>query len=601
MRQSDEIKDKVNIIQFLEENGVKVVKVGKNNMCKCMFHDDSNPSMAVYPDSGYFKCFSCGATGSVIDIEMRLRGGEPKDAMKRLGGSFPEPKANTPIKPRTEQVPRKNEPQVVELAGDIDLSDGDTAAPTAKEQVKPVFALVATHKYYDAIGNLKYEIERHEQTNHVKTPESPKRKKTFRQFHFDASGKRVSGMDGVERLLYRLPEISDKKQVILFEGEKCVDAAVKLGWDATCNSGGSKAWLPALADSLTNKDVSVCADNDTAGEEWLASILKSLEGKAEIVRIVRLPKEYNDIADIVDAKGKDDAARILMESIESAKVLPKGYDVPCETVEEAFRQYAIEQKKRMKFGGVSLSKWLPSMSKYIGDMFPGDMVTYVADTGVGKTFAVLNASYYIVRPSVIFQLELTNEQLAERYAAIASGTPRNTIANAARFDVEVKDLNRLNHILLCKKRGLQVKDIAESIRRSALMFGRPVEVVYVDYIGLIKGHGTKRYERVSAIAEDLKTMAVEEKVVLVCTSQVHRGEGDKPVPPELHSARDSGSIEQSSQLVLGAWRSETDPYDMFIKILKATNGRSGATINCRFNGAIGTIQEREFADEGSRE
>jgi replicative DNA helicase len=196
---------------------------------------------------------------------------------------------------------------------------------------------------------------------------------------------------------------------------------------------------------------------------------------------------------------------------------------------------------------------------------------------------------------------LTNEQLAERYAAIASGSKRYAIAAAAKLDVEIKELSRLSHVLLCKKRAMTVKDIAESIRRSALMFGRPVEVAYVDYIGLIKGHGAKRYERVSAIAEDLKTMAVEEKVVLVCTSQVHRGEGDKPVPPELHSARDSGSIEQSSQLILGAWRSETDDRDMFIKILKATNGRAGATLNCRFDGSVGTIQEREFADEGNRD
>lgn len=599
MNQASEIKARMNIVTYVQENGIKVVKNGNTSMCCCMFHDDKNPSMALYPDKCYFKCLSCGATGSIIDIEMKLRGGTVKDAIERLVGK---PSERMQYKPqaRPSTAAQPTTPQSFEEEDDRDPTVDPSEPNDSTAKIEPVFKLVTTHKYYDAIGKLKYEIERHEQINHVPTPESPKRKKKFMQFHYDSTGKRVSGMGGVERLLYRLPEIAAKKQVLLVEGEKCADAAAKLGWDATCNSGGSKAWLPALAESLVDKDVTICADNDTAGEEWLATILKTLEGKAETVRVVTLPKEFNDIADVVDAKGEE-AASILLDAIDKAKVLPKGYDVPCETVEEAFRQYSIEQKKRMKFGGVSLAKWLPSLGKSCGNMFPGDMITYVADTGVGKTFAVLNASYSIVRPSVIFQLELTNEQLAERYAAIASRTSRNTIANAGRFDVEIKDLNTLNHVLLCKKRSMTVKDIAEAIRRSALMFGRPVEIAYVDYIGLIKGHGAKRYERVSAIAEDLKTMAVEEKVVLFCTSQVHRGETDKPVPPELHSARDSGSIESSSQLILGAWRSETNQSDMFIKILKNTNGSAGSTITCTFNGAIGTITERGGDNESDRD
>jgi len=592
MNHSDEIKSRINIVDFVQQNGVKVVKTGKNFTCCCLFHDDKNPSMVMYPDSGYFKCFSCGTKGSVIDIEMKLRGGSAKDAMDRLSGGRYSTRVAKPVDTQRQQATQK--PASTDTVVKDDQNPDERGPDDYDESDKPIFALVATHKYHDAIGHLKYEIERHEQTNHVATPDSPKRKKTFRQFHFDASGRRVAGMDGVERLLYRLPEISDKKQVIIFEGEKCVDAAVKLGWDATCNSGGSKAWLPALADSLIDKDVSVCADNDAPGEEWLECILKSLEGKASIVRVVRLPSEYNDIADIVDAKGAEDAARILTASIDVAKVLPKGYDVPCETVEEAFRQYSIDARKRKRFGGVSLSRWLPSLGNYCRMLFPGDVVTYVADTGVGKTFAILNMSHSIVRPSVIFQLELTNEQLAERYAAMANRTDREAVSDIV-CDDGTMSFNSLNHVLLCKKRNMQVKDIADVIRRSALMFGCPVECAYVDYIGLIKGHGAKRYERVSAIAEDLKTMAVEEKVVLFCTSQVHRNETDKPVPPELHSAKDSGSIESSSQLMLGAWRSETDDRDMFIKILKNTNGQSGVTINCVFNGKQGTITEKEFA------
>jgi hypothetical protein len=568
---ADEVKAKHPILSYLRDNGVEVVQSGANHVCKCLFHDDKNPSMTVYADEGRFKCFSshCGAYGTVIDLEMRLRGGGFADALERLGGSRIASKASKPVS--TKPAPT-NKP---------------TEHPAKPSEPEPVFAHVATYQYRDAIGNVRYEVERHEQTNASTAPRAPKRQKKFPQFAI-VNGKRVSGMKGVERLLYRLPEIAPKPQVMLLEGEKCVDVAVGLGFDASCNSGGSSAWLPGLADSLEGKDVIVVPDNDAAGEKWLADVIVSLEGKAKVVRIAKLPKEHNDLADIADALGRDAATEILLEAVRSAKVLPKGYDVPCDTIEDAFARYSELVARRRNGKSLSLRGWLPSLSVYAPKLFPGDMITYLADTGVGKTYAVCNMSHAVRRPSVIFQLELTNEQLVERYAAISKGLSRDDIENMAA-NGEAMSFDSCRHIVLCKRRGLKVSDVADVIRRAGLMFGQPVEVAYVDYIGLVKGDGAKRYERVSQVAEDLKTMAVELNILLVVTAQMHRGENEGAGVPDLHSAKDSGSIEASSQLVLGAWRDEGKR--MFIKVLKNTNGPTGGIIECRFDGAYGLITE----------
>lgn len=36
----------------------------------CPFHDDRNPSLTV--KSGYYKCWSCGASGDMIDLDMKV-------------------------------------------------------------------------------------------------------------------------------------------------------------------------------------------------------------------------------------------------------------------------------------------------------------------------------------------------------------------------------------------------------------------------------------------------------------------------------------------------------------------------------------------------
>jgi len=61
-----EIKLQLTIGQILDHYGIKV---NKNKMVNCPFHDDKNPSMQVYPETNTVHCFSgnCKHTGKAID------------------------------------------------------------------------------------------------------------------------------------------------------------------------------------------------------------------------------------------------------------------------------------------------------------------------------------------------------------------------------------------------------------------------------------------------------------------------------------------------------------------------------------------------------
>jgi hypothetical protein len=50
----------------------------------------------------------------------------------------------------------------------------------------------------------------------------------------------------------------------------------------------------------------------------------------------------------------------------------------------------------------------------------------------------------------------------------------------------------------------------------------------------------------------------------------------------LHSAKDSGSIENSAGLVIGAWREGDGGEIMKLRVLKNTKGQCGQTVDCDF-------------------
>lgn len=76
------VKQSVTTRQIAELYGIKV---SRNGMCRCPFHNDKTPSMKV---DKRFHCFGCGADGDVIDFTAKLYGLGVKDAVEKLAKDF---------------------------------------------------------------------------------------------------------------------------------------------------------------------------------------------------------------------------------------------------------------------------------------------------------------------------------------------------------------------------------------------------------------------------------------------------------------------------------------------------------------------------------
>lgn len=81
-----EIRRMLTAQQVVEHYGFQVNRSG---FMKCPFHSgDHTASLKIYPDSGGFHCFGCGAHGSVIDFVMRLFDLNFKQAVLRINADF---------------------------------------------------------------------------------------------------------------------------------------------------------------------------------------------------------------------------------------------------------------------------------------------------------------------------------------------------------------------------------------------------------------------------------------------------------------------------------------------------------------------------------
>jgi hypothetical protein len=166
------------------------------------------------------------------------------------------------------------------------------------------------YPYCDENGQLLFEVVR-----------GPGKK--FWQRRPDPANPRgwVAKLDGVRRVLYRLPELlAAKTDQIAFtvEGEKDADNLRRHGLVATTNPGGTGAgrlWLEqSFVEPLRGRQVVVLSDNDEPGRRHAQKVARATVGVAATVKVLQLPglPAKGDVSDWLDAGG---TTRELLELV----------------------------------------------------------------------------------------------------------------------------------------------------------------------------------------------------------------------------------------------------------------------------------------------
>jgi replicative DNA helicase len=114
---------------------------------------------------------------------------------------------------------------------------------------------------------------------------------------------------------------------------------------------------------------------------------------------------------------------------------------------------------------------------------------------------------------------------------------------------------------------MKVQDILRTARR---LKRQGLRLVVIDYLQLIEPLNRKvdRHLQVGEIARDLKCMAMELDIPVLCLAQINRESVKSGSGPELHHLKESGDIEQHADVVMFL-------HDDYLMVKKNRNGPKG--------------------------
>jgi replicative DNA helicase len=216
-----------------------------------------------------------------------------------------------------------------------------------------------------------------------------------------------------------------------------------------------------------------------------------------------------------------------------------------------------EETQGMKTGFSGLDRVLVGMGK-------SDLVLVGARPGMGKTSFAMNVAVSAARRSgkavCVFSLEMSAEQLVTRLLSSEALVDSYHLRSGELTD---EDWQKLAHassilsdcqILIDDTTGMTVTGMMAKLRRV-----KNLGLVVIDYLGLMQSEhrNDNRVQEVSEISRNLKLMAKEFEVPVICCAQLSRGpESRTDKRPMLSDLRDSGAIEQDADIVMFLYREE---------------------------------------------
>lgn len=164
------------------------------------------------------------------------------------------------------------------------------------------------YEYTDAHGVTVYQTVRLEKAGE---------RKRFIAQRPDGRGGWINNLQGVERILYRLPQVLASRAtdeiVYLVEGERKADKLAGWGLVGTAIAFGAQGWSKGARNyvqALAGRTVVILPDNDDPGRkfaETAGAAIKASGGRVAIVALPGLP----DAGDIMDWSGNADQLRTL--------------------------------------------------------------------------------------------------------------------------------------------------------------------------------------------------------------------------------------------------------------------------------------------------
>lgn len=203
----------------------------------------------------------------------------------------------------------------------------------------------------------------------------------------------------------------------------------------------------------------------------------------------------------------------------------------------------------------------------IGGFGRGELVILAGRPSMGKSLIAMNIAENVALRGgcvAVFSLEMTRENLIKRTIASLSETNLyHLMYGGIRQDeinriLKVRELiDRLSELIcIDTDANINVFNIRARIRKVAQQIkkkGKRLDMIVIDYLQRMIGDSNLkgRNLQIAEITRQLKNIALEFNIPVVCLSQLNRGsEQNAEKIPLLSNLRDSGAIEQDADKVI---------------------------------------------------
>jgi replicative DNA helicase len=238
---------------------------------------------------------------------------------------------------------------------------------------------------------------------------------------------------------------------------------------------------------------------------------------------------------------------------------------------------------------------------------PGDYVIIGGRPSSGKTTFSTNIMQNMAAKNkvIFFSLETNKVNIANKLICSAGKIQLNKILHKNLTDDErtnylntSSELMKLN-LEIVEASGMTVNQIiTKSLQRQA-------DIIFIDYLTLVKAESRTLYEKATKISNELHTMAQKHKITIIALSQLKRPDSSRKVSePTMSDLRESGAIEQDADVVIllhdlaedlsaeeqAEQRKNINKQERSLIVAKNKLGRTGK-INLQFYGGIQKFYE----------
>lgn len=345
--------------------------------------------------------------------------------------------------------------------------------------------------------------------------------------------------------------------------------------------------------------------------EYLTELVSSVPSSAHIAEYANIVKEKRVRRDLIEASSaiNEDAFIFkdfeeLLDDVEqkifriSKTSRPQKFMLIKDELPAAYER--LEKLHRGEHGSLrGVSTGFGGLDNILSGLQKSDLIVVGARPSLGKTTFVLDIARNVAlsgHPVGIFSIEMSRDQIIDRFISAQAQIPlwrlrTGRLNDDMEFALVQQALDELSKapIYIDDTPSPNILQMRSMARRLQIEHG--LELLVIDYLQLIQPRTTSDnvVQQISEISRGIKSLARELNIPVIAVSQLSREVDKREVKiPRLSDLRDSGSIEQDSDVVLFLYRKDRERTDL----PEEEQNMAEVIISKHRNGPLGSVKLR---------